>query len=543
MTPTFTRRRLIGAGAAASALALAPACTANRPAAAPSLPDRLRQRHEVVIAMDPSTLKPPFDPVLGFAETGVALIHSTLTTANERNEIVNDLATGYQVSPDGLTWTFTIRPDATFSDGSTLTASDVAFTYNKAKESAKVSLPGFSTAVARDATTVELRMEKPSSTLLYTTAVLGIVPQGGYHDGYGTRPVGSGPWKLVDYLQGQQLILERNDSYYGPKPVFAKATLLLMESDAALAAAQSGKVDLACVYPALSRQQVPGFSLTSLPTFGYRCISLPCQAPGAWQVDGQQVGNAFTSDPVVRRAMALGVNRQQVIEQCLLGYGEVAYDICDAFDWGIKEKTAQLKDGDVEQARQLLEQGGWLVGQGGVRAKGGTPARFTVLYPPNDSGRQAIAEAFKAQMLPLGIDVQLTGTDFTSMVSRNRKDAVVLGGGRLSPYHEFTMLSQTTARTKGWLNIACHTDPVVEAHLEQALAAPDQKTAQEEWRRALWDGKTGGSLLGSAPYLTMAYIRHNYFVRDGLDIGAQHTHPHDHFLHVIHNLNRWTVRG
>ena len=54
----------------------------------------------------------------------------------------------------------------------------------------------------------------------------------------------------------------------------AKATLLLMESDAALAAAQAGQVDLACVYPALSGQQVTGFTLTSLPTFGYRVISL-----------------------------------------------------------------------------------------------------------------------------------------------------------------------------------------------------------------------------------------------------------------------------
>ena len=316
-----------------------------------------------------------------------------------------------------------------------------------------------------------------------------------------------------------------------------------MEPDAALAAAQSGKVDLVCVYPALSQQQIPGFSLVSLPTIGYRCLSLPCPAPGAYVVDGQQVGNAFTSDPVVRRAMAAAVNRQQIIEQCLLGYGEVAFDIFDAFAWGIRKDTASLKDGDVERAKTLLEQGGWAPGEGGIRVKNGAKATFTVLYPPNDSGRQAIAEAFKKQMLPIGIDVQVDGTDFTAMLDRNRKQAVVLGGGRITPYHEYTMLSQTKARAKGWLNIACHADPTVETHLDRALAAADQDTAREEWHRALWDGTSGGSILGTAPYLTFGYIRHNYFVRDGLDIGTQRTHPHDHFLHILHNLNRWGLRG
>ncbi|MBE6478223.1 MAG: ABC transporter substrate-binding protein [Propionibacteriaceae bacterium] len=545
---SLTRRALLGGGTAlavAGGLALA-GCSGSGPAEATApaaaLPERLTSRAEVIIAMDPSTVRAPFDPVKGFGETGVLLFNSTLVAADGANKVVNDLATEYSVSDDGLTWTFTVRSDAMFSDGSRLTAGDVAFTYNKAKEAASVSLPGFDRAEAVDENTVRLILTEPSSTLLYTAATLGIVPEAGYdEEAFASKPIGSGPWKLADYIQGQQLILERNDDYYGTRPAFAKATLLLMEPDAALAAARSGQVDIAEVYPNLSGQQVNGFGLQSLPTFGYRVISLPCQEPGAFEVEGQQVGNAVTSDPVIRRAMATGMNRQQMIDDCLYGYGEVAFDIFDAFDWGIKEDTRQLKDGDVEAATKLLDDAGWTAGSDGIRVKDGQRAGFTLLYPTNDSGRQAIAEAFKVQMAGLGIEVQLEGGDFTWMLGRNRSDAVVLGGGRLNPYHEYTMLSNTRSHDSGWANIACYDNSTVQEHLEQALTATDQQSADEHWHKALWDGSTGGSVLGDSPYLCVGYIRHNYYVRDGLDIGTQRVHPHDHFLQVLYNLNTWDV--
>ena len=325
----ISRRNLIKgtAGVAVmSALGLAPGCSPSGPATTTpneprTLPERLSQHREIIIALDASTVSAPFDPIQGWGGTGVNLFNSALLATDENNEIVPDLATGYTIGEDKLTWVFTMRDDARFTSGAQVTAADVAFTYNQAKKTGKVSMPNFNEAVATGERTVELRLSAPSSVLLYTTAVLGIVPQAGYSDSYGDRPIGSGPWKLADYIQGQQMILERNDSYHGEKARFAKATLLLMESDAALAAAQAGQVDLACVYPALSGQQVTGFTLTSLPTFGYRVISLPCQAPGAYEVQGQAVGNAVTCDPVVRRAMATAVNRQQIIDDCLLEIG------------------------------------------------------------------------------------------------------------------------------------------------------------------------------------------------------------------------------
>ena len=321
----------------------------------------------------------------------------------------------------------------------------------------------------------------------------------------------------------------------------------LLGGATAVAAAQSGQVDLACVYPGLSGQTVNGFTLRSLPTFGYRAITLPCQAPGAFEVEGQQVGNAAAGDPALRRAMATGVNRQQMIDDSLMGHGTVALDIFDSFDWGIKADTASLVDGDVAGAQRVLEDAGWRAGSDGIRAKGDQRASFQLLYPSNDSGRQAIAEAFSAQMAPLGIEVEPTSGDFTWQVDHNRSNAVVLGGGRLNPYHEYTMLHSSLGHSRGWSNISCYANPIVDGHLDEALAASDQGTAREQWHAALWDGTTGGSILGDAPYVTICYIvticsiTHNYFVRDGLGIGTQSVHPHDHFLQVIHNLGSWGV--
>ncbi len=548
-TPGFapTRRGLLvtaTGAAAASWLGLLQGCSSSGSSGESTpgaLPQRLTAHEELIIALDQSTVSAPFDPIQGWGDTGVNPFHSTLTVADKDNQIVNDLATGYTISDDKLTWTFTIRDDVTFTNGAPLTAQDVAFTYNKAKESAKVALPGFDHATATDSTTVEIHLTKPSSILLYTAAVLGIVPEAAYTSDYGDKPVGSGPWKFADYIQGQQLILERNDNYHGEKAKFAKVTILLMASDAGLAAAKAGQVDLAFTYPNFSQQVPTGFTMVSLPTFDYRVISLPCQQPGAWEVDGKAVGNAVTSDRELRRAMALGVDRKQLVDQCLLGYGDVAFDAFDAFPWGVRAEENSLTDGDVEQARQILDAAGWATGADGMRAKGDLKASFTLHYPPTDPARQALAEGFKKQMQALGIDVQLDALDFSGIKENNRINSVVLGGGKFTPYSVHNQLSSEGTREKGWLNIACCTNPTVEQNLTKALESTDTETANQHWRDALWDGETGGSILGDSPYIMCCYVRNNYFVRQGLDIGEQHLHPHDHFLHVIYNLNTWQV--
>ncbi|MFV0428351.1 MAG: ABC transporter substrate-binding protein [Arachnia sp.] len=544
------RRAVLGwGGAGALALGLS-ACstpdsaTSTQASTVPTseLPQRLLDG-ELVVAMDPRKIDSPYDPIQNWAFTGVNLFHSALLVIDDDNQIVNDLATEYTVSEDNLAWTFTLRDDAVFSSGAPVLASDVAFTWNQSKEAGKRNLPNFDRAEALDDHTVVLHLSEPSSVMSYYAAMVGIVPEAGYSpEDQAEHPVGSGPFVLVDHVQGQQLIIERNDTYYGEPAKFAKVTILMMGSDAALAAAQSGEVDVATVAENVSDLDVEKFTLASLETNGYRILSLPTVPSGSYEAEGEAPGNDVTAHPEIRKAMALGINREQVFAEALYGYGTVAFDPHDVHPWGIADKIqGEVTDGDVEAATALLDEAGWEAGEDGVRVKDGQRAAFELLYPPTDSSRQAIAESFKAQMVGLGIEVSLKGLSLDDQRALIRTTPSVLGGGDQSPYRIFDMLSTTKRASEGFSNAACYSNPTVDEYLEAALSATDQDEAYENWRSALWDGSQGGSILGDVPYLMFGYIRHNYFVRDGLSLGKQRVHAHDHNAYVLVNLSRWDI--
>ena len=131
----------------------------------------------VVVAMDPNSEPASgFDPAFGWGageHVHEPLIQSTLTVTNTDLTIGYDLATGYTVSEDGLTWTVTIRDDVSFTDGEPLTAEDVAFTYNTVKTSSSVNdFTMLDYAEATDETTVVFHMTRPFSIWPYTMAIV-----------------------------------------------------------------------------------------------------------------------------------------------------------------------------------------------------------------------------------------------------------------------------------------------------------------------------------------------------------------------------------
>ena len=159
-----------------------------------------------------------FDPCTGFGYTGSPL-YSNLVKVNGDDQLENDLATDYTVSDDALTWTFQIRDDVKFTNGDALKASDVAFTFNTAKEKATyMDLTMMESCTAKDDTTVEFKLTKPCVTFIYTVAQMGIVPEKAYSDKFGMSAdqiIGSGPYKMIQWDKGQQFILEANEDYYG----------------------------------------------------------------------------------------------------------------------------------------------------------------------------------------------------------------------------------------------------------------------------------------------------------------------------------------
>ena len=340
-------------------------------------------KDSVVIAMDTNSEPAAgFDPAFGWGageHVHEPLIQSTLTVTKPDLTIGYDLATGYSVSDDGLTWTVTIRDDARFTDGEALTAEDVAFTYNTVKESSSVNdFTMLDRAEAVDETTVAFHMNTPFSIWPYTMAVVGIVPEHAYDSAtYGQNPIGSGRYVLKQWDRGQQIILEANPDYYGEAPTIRRFTILFLEEDAAFLAVQAGQVDLAYTSATYSDQSVAGYSLTAYRTVDNRGFNLPA-VPAGTNAQGQAIGNDFTSDVLVRRAINIGIDREEMIENVLNGYGTPAYSVCDQLPW---YNPASQVEYDPEAAAALLDEAGWTLGSDGIRERDGVKAELHLLYP------------------------------------------------------------------------------------------------------------------------------------------------------------------
>ena len=499
-----------------------------------------RAADEVIVTM-PTTSEPEsgFEPAYGWGageHVHEPLIQSTLTTTTKDLKIEKDLATDYQASPDGLTWTVTIRDDVAFTDGEPLTAEDVAFTYNHCKEKSTVNdFTMLDKAVAVDDKTVEFHMTRAFSIWPYTMAVVGIIPEHAYDENYGQNPVGSGRYIMKQWDKGQQVIFEANPDYYGEKPKIKKVTVLFMEEDAALAAAMAGKVDVAHTAASYSDQQIEGYSLLAVQTVDNRGFNLPSIEPQ--EKDGITYGNAFTADVNVRRAINIGIDREEMIENVLNGYGTQAYSVCDKMPWYNSQCEV---DYDQEEARRLLTEAGWVEGKDGIREKDGKRAVFTLMFSTGDSVRQALAEDAANQLKEIGIEVKTEGVGWDVAYDRAQSEPLMWGWGAHTPMELYNIYHSLEGRGIGQAEYSPYSNGQVDQYMDQALSTGSLEDSYELWKKAQWDGTTGITQEGDIPWIWLCNIDHLYFVRDGLRVAEQKIHPHGHGWSIVNNVDQWS---
>lgn len=494
----------------------------------------------VIVAMEP-TAEPEtgFDPAFGWGageHVHEPLIQSTLTVTNPDLTIGYDLATDTSVSEDGLTWTVTIRGDVQFTDGEPLTAGDVAFTYNTVKETSSVNdFTMLDRAEALNDTTVVFHMTRPFSIWPYTMAAVGILPEHAYDSRtYGTNPIGSGRYMLKQWDQGQQVILEANPDYYGEAPKMKQVTILFMEEDAAFLAAQAGQVDVAYTSATYSDQNIDGYELAAYETVDNRGFNLPA-VPEGTDEEGRQRGNDFTSDVRVRRAINLGIDRQEMIDHVLNGYGSPAYSVCDQLPW--YSETSEVAY-DSKEAGKLLDEAGWRMGADGVREKDGVKASLNLLFSTGDSVRQALVEDFADQMEELGIACTTEGVGWDTAYDRALADPLLWGWGAHTPMELYNIYH--TEEKSGSARYSPYGNEVVDAYMDQALASGDLEESYALWQKAQWDGTTGVTQEGDIPWVWLVNIDHLYWVRDGLRVAEQKIHPHGHGWSVVNNVDWWS---
>lgn len=548
-THALTRRELIGAGCALAGTAALAGCSGERGRAASSsfgssATSEVDPAHQVVIAMNTSSEPAAgFDPLVSWGcgeHVHEPLIQSTLITTDENLTFQGDLATEWLCSDDGLIWTFTLRDDVVFSDGEPLTASDVAFTLNGAVSSAtfEADLTMVERAVAVSDTVVELHLKKPYNALLYTLAVLGIVPEHAYGESYGSAPIGSGRYLLERWDPGQQAIFRANPLYYGEAPAMERVVVVFMDEDAALAAVAAGEVDIAYTFATHAHQAFSGYELVSYATVDSRGISLPAIPAGSTKVEDGDIaysaGNDATCDVAVRRAICTGIDRDRVIANVLEGFGKPAFSVSDGMPWSSADMEVAY---DAAAAGELLDAAGWRAGDDGIRAKDGVRAAFDLWYSSDDSVRQAMAYEVADQLARIGIEAVPCGGSWDEVYLHQYEAPVLWGWGSNSPIEVYALNYST-----GWGNYACYENASIDAHLDDALAASDIEDSYAHWQLAAWDGEDGFAPRGAATWAWIANVDHLYFKRTGLDVAAQKPHPHGHGWSLANNVDRWTWR-
>ncbi len=494
----------------------------------------------VIIAI-PQDAEPEagFDPTKGWGSTGHAhnpLIQSTLMFIKDDITLGYDLATNYEISDDGLTWTFTIRDDAKFTSGAPVKASDVAFTYTRAMdEVSELDLSMLDKVEATDDTTLVFTLNKKYTPFAYVVANVGIVPEEGYDEKYSANPIGSGPYKLVQWDKGEQIIFEANPDYYGTVPSIERLVCVLMSEEAAFAAAQAGQVDVAYTSAAFSQSTIDGYELRAFESVDHREMNLPVipagqkvlAIDGKTEVDG---GNDVTCNLAIRQAISYATDRQAIADKVFNGYATPAYSNSPGMPW---ENPEVYVDYDVDKAHEIMKADGWTLNADNVYEKDGLLAEFTVTCM-DDPSRQGVLAAVKEMMDEFGIKIDIKGgmswdeIDPTTYSTPN-----AIGGGVHSPIADI-------GRFYTGKNRACYSNEAVDKHMDDGLAAKNMEECYEHFKLAAWDGKNGYATKGDCPFVFFVTLNHLFFVKNGLNVKEDQVFPHGYGWAVCNFANEWS---
>lgn len=479
-----------------------------------------------------------FDPLFGWGQYGHPLFQSTLLRRDVGLQTQPDLAREWLLSEDRLTWTIAIRDDARFSDGAPVTAEDVAFTFRQAAASAGLAdLAVLESATILDPRRVALRLKEPRITFTESLYTLGIVPARLYGEGYGERPVGSGPYRLVEWTRGQQLIVEANPHHAGPKPAFRRLTFLFTDEDATFAAARTGRVDIAAVPPGLADKAPSGMRTVVARTVDNRGLMFPMvRDEGRRSARGAPIGNDVTADRAIRQAVNVAVDRKALVQGILSGHGSPAYGPADGLPWSNPE--AHLTDGGLAAARDILRRGGWAPGTGGILVRDGREARFAILYPATDATRQMLAVTVADMLRPLGIAAEPLGRSWTDIYRGMHANAVLFGWGSHNPLEVYSLHHSRFSGIASY-NPGFYASAAVDAAFDAAQKAGSLEESYPLWRRAEWDGEGGFGPRGDAAWAWLVNLPHVYVVSACLDLGPLQVEPHGHGWPITAGIANW----
>jgi peptide/nickel transport system substrate-binding protein len=332
------------------------------------------------VASEVTTLDPHFFHLTSNTEIHKG-IYSGLVTQDADMKVVPDLATSWRTLDD-THWEFKLRPGVTFHDGTPLTAADVVFTYQRARNvpnspgSFLQYLKHVKETVATDPLTVVVETDGPDPIVLNELQNVWIVSRkngnGAASADYnsGKAAIGTGPYRLAEWVPGDHITLRRFDGYYGAKPDWERVTYRAITNDAARTAALlSGDVDLIASVPGNDLENLRANKALTLSTMqSNRCFFWSIdvdrdESPLVTDNDGKPMTRNPLKDVRVRRAMSKALDRDALVSRVMQGQGVPASQFMPD---GVPGTSTTLKAEpyDLEGAKKLLAEAGYPNGFG-----------------------------------------------------------------------------------------------------------------------------------------------------------------------------------
>lgn len=495
-------RRSTASLGAAVALALAATGGCTREAGCP--PARC-DTAVVVTAAQPDVLFPPLsgsDVSVGLADllfSKLADVGMALNTQGDAG-FVPGLARAWRFE-DSLTISFALRPEARWHDGAPVTAEDVVFSFDVYRDTlvgspVRSRLARIASVTAPDRHVVTFRFHHSYPEQFFDAVyhvrilprhLLDSVPRARLAShSFGTRPVGSGPYRFVRWQAVEFVELAANSTFFLGRPGIGRVIWRFTgEPVAAVTALLAGEAD---IMPALGSPEnvrrvagVPNLTVLEYPLGVYGFIGFNLRDPRS-----SDRPHPLFGDRALRRALAMAVDREAVVLSVLGEHGSVPVGPVGLALWIAREGVTQLAF-DSATARGALAALGWRDTDGdGIMDRGGRRLEFELLVPSTSAVRQRAAVVVQEQFRRLGVAVRLKSLEFNAFMSSaaaHRFDAY-FGMWAHDPSPAAIAEIWTSAGLNG-SNFGRYVNPALDALVQQALNAPDPATGRARWREAV----------------------------------------------------------
>lgn len=470
------------------------------------------------------------NPFVGIEVTSFemwALMYDYLITYSTKDlSIEPALATSWETSDDGLTWTFDITDEATWSDGEPLTAADIAFTYSRIIDGGPEAatwgsyLGQVTEATAPDPTTLVLTLKKPNSSL--PLLPIPIVPEHVWKDidekdvktylnepENGTPPVGSGPFRLVEGSSGgSTYVFEKNPDYWQGESNLDRVVFRVYKSqDPMIQALIKGEVDFVDGINALqvkSLEGQDGITATNGNAPSFNEIAFNAGAVDTKTGEPIGDGNPAVQDTAFRHALGFAIDTEELLEKVYQGAGVAGSVIIPpAFKtWRWEPPEDEAYTYDPERAGELLDEAGYTMGDDGLRTMpDGSPIGTLRLAARSESPTSLnTMNFFQEWLADIGIDsevISMESNKLTNVILDGNFDAFEWGW-YVDP-DPTSMLSYLTTDQHGSWSDTWYSNPEYDRLFEAQQVEMDQDERVEmvhEMQRMIYE---------DAPYLVTAY--------------------------------------